>query len=255
MLLDQNKPLTYLFIWRSEPSEHEELNGLFKPPATTVSFIPTITTTEVSGSPENRKNLQLFNLDGKKRNNRRSSSLKLQNGLRPNHIHKLNNEHRIHSIDEQQPLVAKSRKNGERSFITPLYIPEKSNSLDSYIDDFISPAMNYKDTSSRSPPIINTHVTSTSLWDKEDNISLYGTPKEEMLPGLTDSKGPSFMRSQIEALFQPSGKNSNWKKGDCVEKSNLLFFFEQTTNLQWSCLEAKKHWWMKGHVRRSQACS
>nr|XP_046912889.1 potassium/sodium hyperpolarization-activated cyclic nucleotide-gated channel 1-like [Dermatophagoides farinae] len=63
--------------------------------------------------------------------------------------------------------------------------------------------------SQKSPPMIfksfESNASATGgIWDKEDNISLYGTPKEEMLPSLGDSKGPSFMRSQIEALFQPS---------------------------------------------------
>ncbi|KAH9497395.1 Potassium/sodium hyperpolarization-activated cyclic nucleotide-gated channel 3 [Dermatophagoides farinae] len=93
---------------------------------------------------------------------------------------------------------------------------------DFIIDDYITPEiMNYTKQdnqnnqnnnsmlSQKSPPMIfksfESNASATGgIWDKEDNISLYGTPKEEMLPSLGDSKGPSFMRSQIEALFQPS---------------------------------------------------
>lgn len=39
--------------------------------------------------------------------------------------------------------------------------------------------------------------------NERDDISLYGTPREEMATGFGDGK-PSFMRNQIEALFQPS---------------------------------------------------
>ncbi|CAG2178351.1 unnamed protein product, partial [Oppiella nova] len=47
-------------------------------------------------------------------------------------------------------------------------------------------------------------MTGVTWSGEKDDISLYGTPKEEMLPGLAEAKVPSFMRSQIEALFQPS---------------------------------------------------
>ena len=114
-------------------------------------------------------------------------------------------------IDEVEPLVSPSIQN-----------PSSRNTLQNqnsfvleYIDDYITPEMNYKESSTmaapRSPPIITTTtftngpqtVVDWDSRDKDDNISLYGTPKEEMIPGL-DAKGPSFMRSQIEALFQPS---------------------------------------------------
>ncbi|XP_054160495.1 potassium/sodium hyperpolarization-activated cyclic nucleotide-gated channel 2-like [Oppia nitens] len=66
--------------------------------------------------------------------------------------------------------------------------------------------MNYKDgTACKSPPVVLIKDTSGMTWNGDkDDISLYGTPKEEMIPGLSEAKVPSFMRSQIEALFQPS---------------------------------------------------
>lgn len=80
------------------------------------------------------------------------------------------------------------------------------------IDDYLAPAMNYKDGAScKSPPIVTVREAcghGHQTWNTErDDISLYGTPKEELGPGISvEVKGPSFMRSQIEALFQPSGK-------------------------------------------------
>ncbi|XP_017483037.1 PREDICTED: potassium/sodium hyperpolarization-activated cyclic nucleotide-gated channel 3-like [Rhagoletis zephyria] len=180
--------------------------------------------------------------------NRRSSSLKLPNGLRLNIDNKnssqLRRQHdeatRIEIIEEQQPLVGANTGSGacsghQQKVVYSNRVVDQPNSIgfiyppappssgvffpaDSYIDDYITPEMNYKDGISgsscrKSPPIIHTHDSGGGgggVWDKHnsqqeaDNISLYGTPKEEMIPGLGDVKGPSFMRSQIEALFQPS---------------------------------------------------
>lgn len=158
-------------------------------------------------------------VDVKKRN-RRSSSLKLPNGLRLNlgptenkvALLSRNEEARIEIREEQQPLVGPTAKGRQKA--TPgegftAVSPLLGEEVESYIDDYITPAMNYKESCRKSPPIINTH-DSGGGWDKQesDNISLYGTPKEEMIPGLGENnvRGPSFMRSQIEALFQPSGK-------------------------------------------------
>lgn len=72
-------------------------------------------------------------------------------------------------------------------------------------------------TVTRSPPVICVKDSSGNVLDRDD-VSLYGTPKDEDYdPQLTfnnnqgtynmDSSklgGPSFMRHQIEALFQPS---------------------------------------------------
>ncbi|GIY22876.1 ion_trans_N domain-containing protein [Caerostris extrusa] len=38
---------------------------------------------------------------------------------------------------------------------------------------------------------------------ERDDVSLYGTPKEEIGPGISEAKA-GFMRNQLEALFQPS---------------------------------------------------
>ncbi|XP_015791289.1 potassium/sodium hyperpolarization-activated cyclic nucleotide-gated channel 2 isoform X2 [Tetranychus urticae] len=66
--------------------------------------------------------------------------------------------------------------------------------------------MNYmKESSSHpgSPPVITVRESSSATVNEKDDISLYGTPKEEMAPGFGEAKA-SFMRHQIEALFQPS---------------------------------------------------
>uniref|UniRef100_T1KX15 Peptidase M13 C-terminal domain-containing protein n=1 Tax=Tetranychus urticae TaxID=32264 RepID=T1KX15_TETUR len=66
--------------------------------------------------------------------------------------------------------------------------------------------MNYmKESSSHpgSPPVITVRESSSTTVNEKDDISLYGTPKEEMAPGFGEAKA-SFMRHQIEALFQPS---------------------------------------------------
>ncbi|RWS28124.1 Potassium/sodium hyperpolarization-activated cyclic nucleotide-gated channel 2-like protein, partial [Leptotrombidium deliense] len=61
--------------------------------------------------------------------------------------------------------------------------------------------MNYiNSTRCESPPVI---TVKEAIADKDD-ISLYGTPKEEIGPGLGEANQKSFMRHQIEALFQPS---------------------------------------------------
>ncbi|XP_067130647.1 potassium/sodium hyperpolarization-activated cyclic nucleotide-gated channel 2 isoform X1 [Centruroides vittatus] len=64
------------------------------------------------------------------------------------------------------------------------------------VSDYISPEMNFKDSK------VNTAAGAAKDGDKDD-ISLYGTPKEEIGPGLSEVKA-SFMRNQLEALFQPS---------------------------------------------------
>lgn len=129
-------------------------------------------------------------------NIRRSSSLKLPNGVRQrtdSDSSKKDEENvQIDIIEEHYPLVSKPKFSAGSTGL-PLF-------GDGYIDDYITPEMNYK--GSRTGTNMNAN---DQTWDKEDNISLYGTPKEEMMPGLGDTKGPSFMRSQIEALFQPSG--------------------------------------------------
>ncbi|RWS02378.1 potassium/sodium hyperpolarization-activated cyclic nucleotide-gated channel 2-like protein [Dinothrombium tinctorium] len=51
-----------------------------------------------------------------------------------------------------------------------------------------------------SPPVI----TVKEPIGERDDISLYGTPKEEIGPGLGEVNPKSFMRNQIEALFQAS---------------------------------------------------
>lgn len=71
-------------------------------------------------------------------------------------------------------------------------------------------------TVTKSPPVICVKDSSGKDVDRDD-ISLYGTPKEEdydpnmslnqgtfMASEMSKSVGPSFMRNQIEALFQPS---------------------------------------------------
>ena len=84
---------------------------------------------------------------------------------------------------------------------------------DEEFSDYITPQMNYKEStgssataaaSCRSPPIITIRDASrNSFAGERDDISLYGTPKEEPGPMFGEAKA-SFMRNQIEALFQPS---------------------------------------------------
>jgi hypothetical protein len=84
----------------------------------------------------------------------------------------------------------------------------KDNELsEDFVDDFLSADMNFKANNTRSPPIITVRDASgkegdTFFGDKDD-ISLYGTPKEEVGPVFAEAKA-SFMRSQIESLFQAS---------------------------------------------------
>ncbi|XP_022238497.1 potassium/sodium hyperpolarization-activated cyclic nucleotide-gated channel 2-like [Limulus polyphemus] len=65
------------------------------------------------------------------------------------------------------------------------------------IRDHIISDVNYKD----SRPVIN--ASPREVAGERDDVSLYGTPKEEVGPVLVDAKS-SFMRLQLESLFQPS---------------------------------------------------
>ncbi|XP_022236546.1 uncharacterized protein LOC111084058, partial [Limulus polyphemus] len=68
---------------------------------------------------------------------------------------------------------------------------------DGLVSDYISSEMNYKDSR---------HVSNSTARDgtgEKDDVSLYGTPKEEVGPFLTDAKS-SFMKIQLESLFHPS---------------------------------------------------
>ncbi|CAL1262796.1 unnamed protein product [Larinioides sclopetarius] len=62
--------------------------------------------------------------------------------------------------------------------------------------------MNFKDGK---PPSSNTKGGSGGGENQgeKDDVSLYGTPKEEIGPGISEAKA-GFMRNQLEALFQPS---------------------------------------------------
>ncbi|XP_069941624.1 potassium/sodium hyperpolarization-activated cyclic nucleotide-gated channel 3 isoform X2 [Cherax quadricarinatus] len=69
-----------------------------------------------------------------------------------------------------------------------------------FVNDYISPEMNYRDVS--------------KVHFGGDDVSLYGTPKEELGPGqlCVGSTGastgvepkPSFLKNQLQALFQPT---------------------------------------------------
>ncbi|XP_022242475.1 potassium/sodium hyperpolarization-activated cyclic nucleotide-gated channel 2-like [Limulus polyphemus] len=65
------------------------------------------------------------------------------------------------------------------------------------VNDYITSDMNYKD-GCPIPAVVSREGTG-----EKDDISLYGTPKEEVGPALSDVKS-SFMRVQLESLFQPS---------------------------------------------------
>ncbi|XP_076322830.1 potassium/sodium hyperpolarization-activated cyclic nucleotide-gated channel 2-like isoform X2 [Tachypleus tridentatus] len=64
-------------------------------------------------------------------------------------------------------------------------------------DDCITSDVNYK----ASRPVINALPREVAC--EKDDVSLYGTPKEEVGPVPIDAKS-SFMRLQLESLFQPS---------------------------------------------------
>ncbi|XP_035232062.1 uncharacterized protein LOC118203871, partial [Stegodyphus dumicola] len=73
------------------------------------------------------------------------------------------------------------------------------------VNDYISPEMNFKDSKgSGGPPNAKGGATGgENNKDEKDDVSLYGTPKEEIGPGISEAKA-GFMRNQLEALFQPS---------------------------------------------------
>ncbi len=113
------------------------------------------------------------------------------------------------SVEEQKLLESSGTNNN--CVTETLFTCETEPKISTdYINDYITPEMNYKEsTNCKSPPVVTIRDTTGMTWNGEkDDISLYGTPKEEMIPGIAEVKGPSFMRSQIEALFQPSGKLS-----------------------------------------------
>lgn len=149
---------------------------------------------------------------------RRCSSLKLFLGTRPNGDKCSSSKQSKHNeLTEQQYLLAQEKCIRSKYYDVNRELEECGPS---YIDDYITPEMNYKEAK------MSGHEA--NMWDKEDNISLYGTPKEEMMPGLVDSKGPSFMRNQIEALFQPSGTSCRARHSLTVNP----FVSSQTTNCQ-----------------------
>lgn len=84
-------------------------------------------------------------------------------------------------------------------------VSEDTDQDDKVFNDYIAPEMNYKDAAGcRSPPTITIRDASrNSFTNERDDISMYGTPKDELGPGFGEAKA-SFMRNQIEALFQPS---------------------------------------------------
>ncbi|GIX92631.1 ion_trans_N domain-containing protein [Caerostris darwini] len=69
------------------------------------------------------------------------------------------------------------------------------------VNDYISPEMNFKDgkPTSQNPK----GGSGGDNQGERDDVSLYGTPKEEIGPGISEAKA-GFMRNQLEALFQPS---------------------------------------------------
>lgn len=74
------------------------------------------------------------------------------------------------------------------------------------VNDWITPEMNYKESTGgyKSPPMVK-----MGTFDGDD-ISLYGTPRTNSIGnvggvgGVGGDPKASFMRSQIESLFQPS---------------------------------------------------
>ncbi|XP_013773714.2 potassium/sodium hyperpolarization-activated cyclic nucleotide-gated channel 2-like isoform X2 [Limulus polyphemus] len=67
------------------------------------------------------------------------------------------------------------------------------------VNDYIMSEINFKDGRSS----IGGGGPNKDGGNEKDDVSLYGTPKEELAPVLAEAKA-SFMRNQLEALFQPS---------------------------------------------------
>ncbi|XP_076317270.1 potassium/sodium hyperpolarization-activated cyclic nucleotide-gated channel 2-like isoform X3 [Tachypleus tridentatus] len=67
------------------------------------------------------------------------------------------------------------------------------------VNDIIMSETNFKDGRSST----GRGGTNKDGSNEKDDDSLYGTPKEELAPVLAEAKA-SFMRNQLEALFQPS---------------------------------------------------
>ncbi|XP_076356642.1 potassium/sodium hyperpolarization-activated cyclic nucleotide-gated channel 2-like [Tachypleus tridentatus] len=65
------------------------------------------------------------------------------------------------------------------------------------VNDYLTSDTNYKDDR----PVLS--AVPREGGGEKDDVSLYGTPKEEVGPTFTDVKS-SFMRVQLQSLFQPS---------------------------------------------------
>lgn len=71
---------------------------------------------------------------------------------------------------------------------------------DELVNDYISPEMNFKEGVKGAPKA----PSGENNQGEKDDVSLYGTPKEEIGPGISEATKAGFMRNQLEALFQPS---------------------------------------------------
>ncbi|KAI1301799.1 Potassium/sodium hyperpolarization-activated cyclic nucleotide-gated channel 2 [Halotydeus destructor] len=143
---------------------------------------------------------------------KKNSSAYTSDGQRP----KLNREITI-SIDKE---VSDDELEFDEKACEPLLSRLDSVGEDTDIADQVtSAAMRHKESNGttgapsstsaanrcRSPPTITVKDASrNSFTGDRDDISLYGTPKEEMGPGPFGEAKASFMRNQLEALFQPS---------------------------------------------------
>lgn len=161
---------------------------------------------DVSSTASDPDDPSVESLDGnssvKSRRPKRISSLRLANG-KLSYIYDQkgsNNKEDIKiNIDNQNAKEVEC-------LIKQSSLPNEGEIVD-YIVDCVKPKMNHKDsTGTKSPPLV-TNKEQSGIWGERDDISLYGTPKEELGPGINEIRGPSsYMRNQLQALFQPSGK-------------------------------------------------
>ena len=138
---------------------------------------------------------------------RRVSSLRVANGKVTYTSIDANDCEGKSVVDKDIKLNIEEQINLETPQIPIVLSSDANQTSTEYINDYITPEMNYRDhPTCKSPPVVTIKDSSGMTWNGEkDDISLYGTPKEEIMPGMSEAKVPSFMRSQIEALFQPSG--------------------------------------------------
>lgn len=159
--------------------------------ATLSPGIPRSDSVKFHKRPANGSAIRTINMDEKQRTpriSRRVPSLKLKRmGAQSRN---LNNANVGEKLDATMPCLPHCGRENPSITITI------DSDDDSVYSDYLSPEMNYK-------PELRVQFIG-------DESSLYGTPKEELLPNCTTnatmekSSPTSFLREQIYAFFQPS---------------------------------------------------